>query len=120
MRREALPDGLEREAAAGAGVEDRAEHAGGVEALGAEPVDRALVADERHRVEVADDAVILDRQVTLGGPFMPSPLCRRHARHLGGTCGGMRRGEPRRLGGEHRGAHDAGLVLQRGRHAFHA
>ena len=58
-----LADGLEREAAAGLGVEDRAEQAGRVEALGAEPVDRALVADERDGVQVADDPVVLDRQV---------------------------------------------------------
>ena len=66
LRRERLPDGLEREAAAGVGVEDRAEQAGRVEALGAEPVDRALVADERDRVQVADDAVVLDREVAAG------------------------------------------------------
>ena len=45
------------------GVEDRREHAGRVEARTAEPVDRAVGADERHAVEVADHAVLGDGQV---------------------------------------------------------
>ena len=42
-----------------------AEHAGRVEAAGAVPVDRALGADERRGVQVADDAVLGDRQVVV-------------------------------------------------------
>ena len=74
-------------------VEDRAEQAGSVEALGAEPVDRALVADERDRVEVADDAVVLDRQVAVGVALLLAPALRRRARHLAApadTLGGVR------------------------------
>ena len=46
-------------------VEDRAEYARAVEAIGAVPVDRALGADEGDRAQVADDPVLLDRQVVL-------------------------------------------------------
>ena len=84
LGREGLAHRLEREAAAVLGVEDRAEQAGGIEALGAEPVDRALVADERDAVQVADDPVVLDRQVAVGGALLLAPVLRRHPRHLGG------------------------------------
>ena len=45
------------------GVEDGAEHARRVERGAAVPVDRAGRADERDRVEVADQSVLGDRQV---------------------------------------------------------
>ena len=53
------------EEAAALRVEDRSEHAGGVEAARAVPVDRALGTNERRRVQVADDAVLRDRQVVV-------------------------------------------------------
>ena len=46
--------------AAALGVEERGEEAGAVEAGPAEEVDGAVGGDERHRRQVADDAVILD------------------------------------------------------------
>jgi len=58
----------EGEIAALAGVEQRAEERGGVEPRRAVPVDRAVSADERDRPQVADDAVLLDREVALGRP----------------------------------------------------
>ena len=65
LRRPLAPDGSDPEEAAALGVEDRSEHARPVEAVGAEPVDRAVGADERGRVQVADDAVLRDRQVVM-------------------------------------------------------
>ena len=44
-------------------VEDRAEHARRVERRAAVPVDRAVRADERDRVQVADQSVLGDREV---------------------------------------------------------
>ena len=85
LGRERLVDGPDREAPALSAVEDRAEQAGSVEALGAEPVDRALVADERDGVQVADDAVVLDRQVAVGVALLLAPALRRRACHLGGS-----------------------------------
>ena len=52
-----------RKNAAAARVEDRAEEARRVEVRKAEPVDRAVEGDQGHRVQVADDAVVLDRRV---------------------------------------------------------
>ena len=51
------------EAAAALGVEERREHRRRVEGGEAEEVDRAVLAHQRHRVEVADDAVVLDGRV---------------------------------------------------------
>ena len=65
LRRPLALDGREAEEAAALRVEDRAEHAGRVEAAVAVPVDRAVSADERGRVQVADDAVLRDRQVVV-------------------------------------------------------
>ena len=53
----------ERVEAAAVLVEDRAEHARGVEPRAAVPVDRAVRADERDRVEVAHEPVLGDREV---------------------------------------------------------
>ena len=47
------------------GVEDRGEDARRVEARAAVPVDRPVRGDERDRVQVADDAVFLDRRIPL-------------------------------------------------------
>ena len=44
------------------GAEDRGEAGGGVEARQAQPVDRAVLADERGGVAVAQQGVVLDRQ----------------------------------------------------------
>ena len=44
-------------------VEDRAEHARRVEARAAVPVDPSVRADQRDAVQIADDAVLGDRQV---------------------------------------------------------
>ena len=44
-------------------VEDRAEDAGRVEMRKAEPVDRPVQGHQRDRVEVADDAVVLDGRI---------------------------------------------------------
>ena len=52
-------------------VEDRGEHAGRVEARQAQPVDRAVHADQRRRPHVADEAVVLDRLVR-HGPASPT------------------------------------------------
>jgi hypothetical protein len=46
-----------------AGVEDRREHAGGIEPRAAIPVDRPVGADKRDSVQVADQAVLGDRQI---------------------------------------------------------
>ena len=81
LGRERLVRRPDREAPALLRVEDRPEQAGSVEALGAEPVDRALVADERNRVEVADDPVVLDRQVAVGVALLLAPALRRTAGH---------------------------------------
>src|SRR3977135_4529344 len=43
-------------------VEERTEHAGGVEAIRAIPVDRPVRADQRHAVHVTDDSMFGDRQ----------------------------------------------------------
>ncbi len=48
-------------------VEDRREHARRVEARAAVPVDRPVRADERDGAEVADDAVLGDREVLRRG-----------------------------------------------------
>jgi hypothetical protein len=45
-------------------VEDRSEYRWGIKALWAVPVDRAVGSDERRAVEVADDAVLGDRQIS--------------------------------------------------------
>ena len=60
----------ERPVAAAAGVEKRAEHARRVDARRAVPVDRPLGAHQRDRVQVADHAVLGDREVAArrGGP----------------------------------------------------
>jgi hypothetical protein len=57
--------GGQREVAALFLIEQGAEQAGGVETPRAEPVDRAIGADEGHRVQVAHDAVLLDREVAV-------------------------------------------------------
>jgi len=60
-------------------AEQRGETGGRVETRQAEPVDRAVPGDERHRVGVADDGVILDEQprfVGSHGCILPCP--RRH------------------------------------------
>ena len=57
--------GRDAVAAAAVGVEDRGEDARRVEARAAVPVDRAVGGDERDGVQVADDAVLLDRRVPL-------------------------------------------------------
>jgi hypothetical protein len=49
--------------AAATPVEDRAEHARRVEVGAAVPVDRPVRADQRGRVQVADDPVLGDRQI---------------------------------------------------------
>jgi hypothetical protein len=64
LRAPAVPFGGDSEAAPAVGVEDGPEHARRVEAGAAVPVDRAVGADERDRVQVADQAVLRDRQVT--------------------------------------------------------
>src|SRR5215207_10877254 len=46
-------------------VEDRPEHARGVEVRAAVPVDRAVRADQRDRVKVSDQAVLGDREVAV-------------------------------------------------------
>ena len=56
----------QREVAALAGVQQRAEQGRGVEAGRAVPVDGAVGADQGHGPQVADDAVFLDRQVAPG------------------------------------------------------
>jgi hypothetical protein len=50
---------LDSEATPALGVEDRGKHAGRVEA-GAVPVDRAIGADKRDRVQVADHSMLGD------------------------------------------------------------
>ena len=57
----------EREGPSAFGIENRREDARRVEVRQAEPVDRPVRPDERHRVEVADDAVLGDRQVRVHG-----------------------------------------------------
>ncbi len=47
-------------------VEDGPEHARAVEVRDAQPVDGAVLADERGRPHVADEAVVLDREVVAG------------------------------------------------------
>jgi hypothetical protein len=54
------------EAATALGVEERREYRRRVEGGEAEEVDRAVLAHQRHRVEVADDAVVLDGCVATG------------------------------------------------------
>ena len=76
------------------GVEDGREHARRVEPLRAVPVDRAVGADQGDRVQVADDAVLLDREVV------------RHASGAGGPArqpSAILRGFPVRLGSSRRG-----------------
>ena len=63
LRRPFLDGGRDPVTAALLGVEDRGEDARRVEARAAEPVDRPVGADERHRVQVADHAVLGDREV---------------------------------------------------------
>ena len=53
------------EAAAALGVEEGGEHRRRVEGRQAEEVDRSVLAHQRDRVEVADDAVVLDGRVTV-------------------------------------------------------
>ena len=90
-------------------VEDRAEHARRVERRAAVPVDRAVGADERDRVQVADEAVLGDREVVRlelprrgHAPSSPPPRgrrpsprrARRPARRggrAGSSCGGRGR-----------------------------
>src|SRR4029077_5413540 len=59
----ALAGRRDAEVATLVGVEDRGEDAGRVEVREAQPVDRAVHTDERGRVHVADNTVLLDRQV---------------------------------------------------------
>ena len=59
----AVTGGPQREEAALVLVEDRAEHARRVERRAAVPVDRPVRADERDRVQVADQSVLGDREV---------------------------------------------------------
>src|SRR5919106_4724791 len=59
--------GLNPEMAALLAVDQRRKDAGGVEAAGAVPVDRAVGADEGDAAQVSDDAVLFDRQVAGGG-----------------------------------------------------
>jgi hypothetical protein len=57
------------EAAAALGVEECREHRRRIEGGQAEEVDRAVLAHQRRRVEVADDAVVLDGRIaTCHGP----------------------------------------------------
>ena len=46
-------------------VEEAPEHAGGVDAGHAAPVDRARAADEGHRMAIADECVVADRRIRL-------------------------------------------------------
>ena len=55
--------GRDPEGPAALRIEDRAEDAGRVEVREAEPVDRSVQSDERDRVKVADDPVMLDRRI---------------------------------------------------------
>ena len=86
-------------------VEDRPEHARGVERGAAVPVDRPVGADERDRVEVADQPVLGDRQVVrlelpgVGHAFpisalparrpspRPAPRPGRRGARAGSSCG---------------------------------
>ena len=63
LRRTVLDDRRDAVVAAALTVEDRAEHARRVEARAAVPVDPSVRADERDAVQIADDAVLGDRQV---------------------------------------------------------
>ena len=63
LRRPALGRRGDPVVAAALPVEDRAEDARRVEVRAAVPVDRAVGAHERRRVEVADDPVLGDREV---------------------------------------------------------
>ena len=55
-----VPVGLDREIAPAVGVEQRGEHAGGVEPGTAEPVHRPVLRDQRGRLQVADQTVVAD------------------------------------------------------------
>jgi hypothetical protein len=61
--------GRDAEVAAVLGVQERPEHARGVEAGQAQPVDGPVRADERGRLEVADQAVVADERVLGQGPL---------------------------------------------------
>ena len=65
--------------AAAARVEQRAEDAGGVEPAGAEPVDGALGAHERAGAQVADQAVLRDREVVVDRRLSHGAASRRPA-----------------------------------------
>jgi hypothetical protein len=78
-------------------VEDRAEHAGGVERERAVPVDRAVGGHQRDRAQVADHAVARDREIDAGTD-------------LEGLMHGRCRGRPR-YGGIRRIASGGSLVL---------
>ena len=58
--------GSDLEAAAGLIIQDVGKDTGGVEPRPAEPVDGPVASDEGRGVHVADEAVVLDREVTQG------------------------------------------------------
>ena len=58
-----LAGGLDGESATVVGVEDRGEDGRGVESWETAPIDRAVAADERAGLEVADQAVVGERFV---------------------------------------------------------
>ena len=63
LRAPAVPVGRDTEQAAAVGVEERREDTRRVETRAAVPVDRSVRPDERDRVQIADQAVLSDRQV---------------------------------------------------------
>ena len=92
--------GLQLEASAAIGVEDRREHAGRIEVGQAQPVDRPVACDQRDGPAVPDRGVVTDRDVasrrSSGADGRPRPLggaAQRCARHR----------PPGRADAEHRG-----------------
>ena len=83
------PEGPEPEEA-GFAVEQAPEDAGSVEARNAQPVDRPVGSDERARVAVGEEGVVLDRRERRrrGGTLRPSALRRRLFGHdsIQGSC----------------------------------
>jgi hypothetical protein len=79
----AVAFGRDAEQAAAVGVEDRREDARRVKARTAVPIDRPVGADERHGVQVADQAVLGDRQVAR--PLCPESSSGRNLRDQAGA-----------------------------------
>jgi hypothetical protein len=75
----AVAVGRDAEHAASIGVEDRPKNAGRVKVRAAVPVDRPIGAHQGDGVQVADQTVLGDRQVT--GPRCPSSASRHHPRY---------------------------------------